>query len=1824
MASVDEQVVKMRFDNSQFEQGANKSIGTLDRLKQALKMDGASKGFEDLNRSINDMRLDNIAAGVEALEKKFSALGIAGMTVIANLTNGLVNSAKQTVSTIERLTLTGGENRALNIEQARFMFKGLKMDAEGAMTAAKNAVSGTAYGLDEAAKAAAQFGAAGMKAGSEMETALQAIAGVAAMTGSGFTDIANIFTTVSANGRLMGDQLQQLSVRGLSALSTLAKSLNKSEAEVKDMVSKGKVSFEDFYKAMYDAFGKHAKAANKTFTGSLSNTKAALSRLSADMFIAYHEAARKVLLSVTAVFDNIKKSMKNFDPSFEFFVKRVGKNLRKYIDPMGEKSKDLTRVFNALGKLLKAVAFVSDDFFRAIAQIGKAFASLSNRVGFTTQAFRDLAQSIKIAAKRFKPSAEDFLALRKVFYSFMRIGYDVARVFLAIARSVGGAFAATQPLLSSFSDFAFKSLIQAKNIFNSITATLDRFFSSVPFVNLLASGITAVLSVAQPAIATILALGEVFKQLLKIIEPIALTITQGVAEGIEQLGQQLANVLGRVQSFVEGLAISDEMVERLKGALVPVVELLKIFFEIAKGIGRTAFTVLSGGLDILSQAFEHFTGQSGPFIDNFLDWMTQLGINLQDADFPTQVRELFDAFNEELANGMPSFQNIVDGVKNGFANIRDRLAKGESIFSIVGGMFDSFSDKLQPLRDFASKVGDIFKNLLDNIGIQIPSIDDIVGMFPSEIQEKLQPLVDIVKKIGDGLKELVTNIAEAFKPAGDAVGASVDNVVSKMDPLTAVFNFFKEVFFTIVDGLGNIVSSFSWIGDAFRETFAGIGDVFGNAIDDMDYETFLDAFNSGMFAGLVVTLKKFVDSFTNITSGLDTEKLSEKITGLMDSVGDTLAAFQGKLKADTLKTIAISIAILAGSLTLLAFLNPQALAKGLMGITVLFMGLERVFASLAKTIKAGGIGVIKDVAVMFLGLSASVLLLAFSVKLLGSLGWKELLTGLGAVTVLIAELYFLGNKGGIQHMYISTAEAMIKFGVALGLMAISIKMLSSIPIENLLSGLGGMAAAMAMLSAFAMIMEKTKMDDSLGKSMVSLGASLIVLAIGLKALSLLQADEIIRSLAAMAGALLLMSAAAIAMNKFSSPEAATGFLAMAAAILILAPALLMLSTMSIEGILTALGALAGTILILVAGGALVEAFSAGILGLSMAMFTIGSSFLMAGAGAALFGASLVLIAAAGLPAVAVILALLGGIIALIPALAASLAGAIVAIIAAIGDSAQAIATAVLQIIAAVAVVIMGAIPIFIAVILNIIDSILAALQAHMPSIMENGFKLAIMFAQGVQIGLPILIDQGVQMIISFINGLATALDEHKEELAQAIARLAASLIGALGQAVVGAVLGVMGGMAQGFVGLMQLVGNMFLDFGQNVGNWIIDILGSILGLSPEAIEAAKEFFGKFIDTAREVIMNLPDILAGGINDALGFFGIPPIFEEKGDEAGMELASGITESDAPEEALEDKMDSLGEGIDFSGLTDLGGDGMASIAEGMEGTDIDFGSLISSDLMEGVQDGESTLPDFKNLGFDGVDNISAGMEDSTDLGSVLEGLMGDAKADGTAKAKEFDEVGDQAVNGAAQGVRNNHDFSDAIRQMVRDGLAAGKDEAKVKSPSRLFRDELGVFIPAGIAKGVDKASYLLEAATKNSVDQSLNAAKTSLGKFDEVLNADLDMDPTIRPVLDLSNIEAGSKTISQMLEQNPTYGVAQGIDTSGLNAQAADISLRLARAQAATEDFSDVVNAIGKLGTTLESLDTGDKYIMGDMTVSDTSSVANAMNTIAHELMIDGRS
>ena len=188
--TVDERVVSMKFDNKQFESNVQTSLGTLDKLKRSLKLDGAAKGFENIDSASRKLDFNPISSGVETIKTKFSALEVMAVTALANITNSAVNAGKRLVSAFTIDPIKSGfqeyetQINAVQTILANTQSKGTTLDEVNAALDELNTYADkTIYNFTEMTRNIGTFTAAGVDLKTST-SAIQGIANLAAVSGS--------------------------------------------------------------------------------------------------------------------------------------------------------------------------------------------------------------------------------------------------------------------------------------------------------------------------------------------------------------------------------------------------------------------------------------------------------------------------------------------------------------------------------------------------------------------------------------------------------------------------------------------------------------------------------------------------------------------------------------------------------------------------------------------------------------------------------------------------------------------------------------------------------------------------------------------------------------------------------------------------------------------------------------------------------------------------------------------------------------------------------------------------------------------------------------------------------------------------------------------------------------------------------------------------------------------------------------------------------------------------------------------------------------------------------------------------------------------------------------------------------------------------------------------------------------------------------------------------------------------------------------------------------------------------------------------------------
>ena len=187
---VDERVVEMRFDNKQFESATKESMSTLDKLKQKLQFKDAAKGLDNLEKEARKVNLNPLSKAADTITAKFSAMQVAGVTALANITNSAVNAAKNIgkAFTIDPI-LTGFQEYETQINAIQTILantesKGSTLqDVNRALAELNTYADKTIYNFTEMTRNIGTFTAAGVDLKTSV-SAIKGIANLAAVSGS--------------------------------------------------------------------------------------------------------------------------------------------------------------------------------------------------------------------------------------------------------------------------------------------------------------------------------------------------------------------------------------------------------------------------------------------------------------------------------------------------------------------------------------------------------------------------------------------------------------------------------------------------------------------------------------------------------------------------------------------------------------------------------------------------------------------------------------------------------------------------------------------------------------------------------------------------------------------------------------------------------------------------------------------------------------------------------------------------------------------------------------------------------------------------------------------------------------------------------------------------------------------------------------------------------------------------------------------------------------------------------------------------------------------------------------------------------------------------------------------------------------------------------------------------------------------------------------------------------------------------------------------------------------------------------------------------------
>lgn len=1218
--TVDERVVEMRFDNRQFEANVATSMSTLDKLKSSLKLGDASKGLENINKATKEVSFDSIASGVEALQKRFSTLGIVGMRVIENITDSMMNLASKASSFITDGIIGGGKTRAMNLENAHFQLQGLLKDEEAVAAVMKNvndSVDGTAYSLDSAAKVASQFAASGMRAGDQMFHSLRAVAGVAAMTNSEYDEIGRIFTKVAGQGRLMGDDLLSLSSRGMNAAATLATYLGKSEAEVRDMVTKGKLDFQTFADAMDNAFGEHAKKANETFTGALSNIRAALARIGALFISPLVEQNGALVQLFNAVRQRINDIKVAIQPMADLFVKGVtamANALTAFLTKLDVKSSidKMMNVFSSkwdkFSHKLEDAGISMDDFQSRLSEVAnkhgvsvdsliKKYGSLGkvmssgaiakNIIIETLQSFVNTEKSASVAADNITNKLETF---NKVTKEIINGDYGNGAARVKALTDAGYEYATMQKLVNYVWERNGKTWkdcnISAEELTNAISGLSKEELQSIGYTEEQASKIR---ELADEAKKTGTPLNELidkmtkpsgkelivdaFRNALKGLSIVMGTVKKAWTEMVKPISTEVfSKVAEGIHSFSQKLILSEENAEKLKITFKGLFAALDLIRSFVGGALGTAFRVLSAVLSAFNINILDVTAYVSEAIIKFRDWVKEHNLlgNAINTIVPiiksvSQAISTWIKNNEIIQNGIKNFKTVLESAISSVSKWIDGLKETDNIPQyIISGLVKGLKSGISAVANVMIELGKSILNAIKGVlGIHSPSTEffaigeNVIQGFINGVKSGIDALFSLFGNIGQKCIDILSQIdfSKVF-----AVGIAGGIFYTANNLLNTI-----KAFAAPAAGIGRMTNSIGGFFDALSEKIKP------NKWSNMSKTVMELAIAIGILSGSVYVLAQ-----------LETDKL----WGAIGALG-ALAAILGVLSFAVSKMnisgegfgklalvfvgLAASLYVMGAAIKKLEFLNESNVVPVLGGLTAMIVGLSGILLALGTLTKGRGAKNIGKAGATMLAIAATMLLMTTTIKAISGLKPEEITKGIicmtlfgGLITGLMAATKLAGK--GVVKM----GSTILGIAAAMALMVGVIKLVSGLEPSEITKGVICMTLFGGLITG---LMAATKLIGKnvgkIGSSILAISAAMMLMSLTIKMVANMQPSEIAKGVICITlfGGIVtgLMAATRLAGGNDLKGVAAT-LLAMSLSIGILAGVAIVLSLIDTEGL----------------------------------------------------------------------------------------------------------------------------------------------------------------------------------------------------------------------------------------------------------------------------------------------------------------------------------------------------------------------------------------------------------------------------------------------------------------------------------------------------------------------------------------------------------------------------------------------------------------------------------------------------------------------------------
>lgn len=1122
---------------------------------------------------------------------------------------------------------------------------------------------------------------------------------------------------------------------------------------------------------------------------------------------------------------------------------------------------------------------------------------------------------------------------------------------------------------------------------------------------------------------------------------------------------------------------------------------------------------------------------------------------------------------EEMTKGMETAERVMEAASHRMDNLSKSLKGVFAILDIgkqaLGAIFEIFKRVIVaaiPGFDFflesTGSIGDWLVNLansareMDFFGQIVESVTPIINTFGDALRWVFEHISNGVKKITGTFKPIANEVSET----GEIIGKKVNPIAKAIDILVSVFSKLKQIGDKIWNG-------------GLKDVFSSLGDAIGTLIDKIKTAAFqenglkniLDILTGGLFAGTLLGKNKLQGGFSKlidmITGSPTTAigKAQEALSGFMDTI---LEKFMGVQKMDIGGTM-LKFAGAMGILALAIFFLASIETDKLLGVVAAIGALAFIFVKVRESIigktkktslmdsvtgfvdgilnsfspkKHGQMLQLIELGAVLLLFAGAIAELAKAVATIAGLGIEGLITGLVGVGVLLAMMVIVAKQlTKLEGPIASGGRTLTAMATAVGILAKSVQTLGEMPLAQLIAGTVAVGVLVGAVTLFAKFAGKVSMGT--GIALIGLATGILIMTAAIKVLAKIDPERLGVSTFAIAALMGVIGLFANLVDWKKMLGVSAGMVLMSVAIAVISASLKLLSTIKMDALFAAVGAL--SVLMVVIG--VVTQLLTGTIGGA-------ASFVILSVGIALLAGSLALLSLIPMDRMkSAILGLAAGLAVLViganllaPACASigfgmlGIALALAAITAAIAMldtitvmSQASIFNGIKQIAEGILDVLTDLGPKLVTTGLNLLYNLMDGFVQNFPIIIDKGIALVTTLVAGITEAMPVLVQAAFDMTIAFINAVADGIEENSDAIWGALKHLFGEIIKFILDGI-DSLLGWIPGVSGALEDAKKWVDDNFSpeDTKEATKEVMSGTKEGIEEATPEAKEAMEKYYHEIFKEDGSIDFERAKEIAA--------------------ENGIDLAS-ILPGTAQKEAKKHE----GEMSDI--LTGQYDEYVKTLkeknaeAEPMAKEEFEEYQSYIADAFRNGKSKEEIREEIGTFYYDAIEGplVEAGTDASeaaeTAAAAIPENIrtaVAPDQADKDALYYDYFTYGSNASEGFYKGATAKIGQLKGIAGMIKD--AVGTETAKKmeeKSPSKLmFR--IGAYAIQGMLNGMTSLKDALFKTSSETTDGAIEPIKEGFGSLQTLIDEGLEADPTIRPVLDLSEIQNGMSIVDGM--------------------------------------------------------------------------------------------